>query len=73
MASAPVNARSVYLVKYSQENLDLIRSRSDFATIGKTAFENSGADKTLVERWCCCQEKLQDGNPHLQVAVKLNT
>ena len=57
MASAPVNARSVYLVIYSQANLDLVPNPSDFATIVKKALENSGAGNTLVEWWCCCQEK----------------
>ena len=72
MPSTPVNARSAYLVTYSQANLDLVPSRSDLATIVKKAFENSEADNTLVEGWCCCQEKHQDDNPHFHVAVKLN-
>ena len=71
MASAPVNARSVYLAIYSQANLDLVPNRSDFATIVKKALENSGAGNTLVEWWCCCQEKQHD-NLHFHVAVKLN-
>ena len=71
MVSAPVNARSEYLLTYSQANLDLISNWSDFATTVKKALENSGAGNILVEWWCCCQEKHQDGNLHFHVAVKL--
>lgn len=72
MTSAPVNASSVYLVTYSHTNLDLVPSQSDFATTVKTSFENSGAGNTLVEWWCWCSEKHQDGFLHFHVAVKLN-
>ena len=71
MASAPVTARFVYLVTYSQANLELVPSQSDFETIVKKVFENSRAGNTLVEWWCCCQEKHQDGNPHFHLTVKL--
>ena len=49
-APAPVNAISVYLVTHSQANLDLVPSQSDFATIVKKAFENSGSGSTLLEQ-----------------------
>ena len=65
-------ARSMYLATYSQANLDLVPSRSDFATTVKKAFENCAAGSTLVEWWCCCQEKHQDGKPNFQVTVKRN-
>lgn len=69
---APSNARSVYLVTYSQANLELVPSRTDFAMIVKNAFEKSGGGNTLVEWWCCCREEHQDGHPHYHIAVKLN-
>ena len=70
---SPRNARSVYLVTYSQANLKIVPSRTDFATLVKDAFENTGGHNTLVQQWCCCREEHQDGNPHYHVAIKLNT
>ena len=68
----PRNARTVYLVTYSQASLDIVPSRTDFATIVKNAFEMSGAGNTVVEHWCCCREEHADGHPHYHAAVKLN-
>ena len=62
--ASPRNARSVYLVTYSQANLEIVPSRTDFATLVKDAFENTGGHNTLVQQWCCCREEHQDGNPH---------
>lgn len=70
--ASPRNARSVYLVTYSQANLEIVPSRTDFATLVKDAFENTGGHNTLVQQWCCCREEHQDGNPHYHVAIKLN-
>ena len=47
-------------------------SRTDFATLVKDAFENTGGHNTLVQQWCCCREEHQNGNPHYHVAIKLN-
>jgi hypothetical protein len=69
---APHNARSVYLVTYSQANLEIVPSRTDFATIVKDAFEKTGTGSTVVERCCCCRENHQDGNPHYHAGIKLN-
>ena len=63
---------SIYLVTYSQANLEIVPSRTDFATLVKDAFENTGGHNTLVQQWCCCREEHQDGNPHYHVAIKLN-
>ena len=71
-SSGPRNARSVYLITYSQANLEIVPSRTDFATIVKEAFEKTGTGRTVVERWFCCRENHQDGNPHYHVAIKLN-
>ena len=69
---SPGNARSVYLVTYSQANLEIVPSRTYFAILVKDAFENTGGHNTLVQQWCCCREEHQDGNPHYHVAIKLN-
>ena len=70
--ASPRNARSVYLVTYSQANLEIVPSRTDFVTLVKDAFENTGGHNTLVQRWYRCREEHQDGNPHYHVAIKLN-
>ena len=71
-SSRPRNARSVYLITYSQANLEVVPSQTDFATIVKDALEKTGTGGTVVERWCYCRENHQDGNPHYHVAIKLN-
>ena len=71
--AGPQNARSVYLVTYSQANLEIVPERTDFAMIIKEAFEKTGGGKTVLKQWCCCREDHRDGNPHYHLAVKLNT
>ena len=70
--ASPRNALSVYLVTYSQANLEIVPGRTDFATLVKDAFENTGGQNKLVQQWCCCREEHQDGNPNYHVAIKLN-
>ena len=50
----------------------MVPGRTDFSTIVKDAFENTGSGSTVVERWCSCREEHQDGNSHYHAAVKLN-
>jgi hypothetical protein len=38
------------MITYSQENLEIVPSRTDFATIVKDAFEKTGTGSTVVER-----------------------
>ena len=70
--AGPQNARSVYLITYSQANLEIVPDRRDFAMMVKDAFEKTGSGTTVLQRWCCCKEEHKDGNPHYHLAVKLN-
>ena len=57
--------RRMFLITYSQANLDLVPSKEVFAAKVVEAF---GEDK--VECWCCCQEKHEDGNPHYHMLIR---
>ena len=72
MSAGPINARSVYLVTYSQANIDRVPDRETFAHMIKDSFEKSGAG-SVVEKWCCSREEHGDGNPHFHMAVKLKS
>ena len=72
MSSGPTNARCVYLVTYSQADIDRVPDRKTFSDMVKDAFEKSGAGN-VVEKWCCSREEHADGNPHYHMAVKLKT
>lgn len=61
--------RYVYIVTYSQADIERISDRGTFAEVVKTAFEGIGA---TVQHWVCCMEKHQDGNFHYHCALKLS-
>ena len=58
--------RRVYLVTYSQANLEIVPSRESFARIVLDAFNNSS-----VVYWVCSQEPHANGGVHYHMAVKL--
>ena len=71
--TGPKNARSVYIITYSQENLEIVNSREKFVEIVLEAFAQGSSTSTTnpITRWCCCQEHHQDGNIHYHMAIKL--
>ncbi len=73
MATAPKNARSVYLITYSQANLEIVDTREKFVQIVLEAFSqgSSTSASNLITRWCCSQEHHEDGNIHYHMGIKL--
>ena len=61
--------RSVYLVTYSQADIEKFSSRRDFATVVLEAFSTT---KAQVLQWCCCREKHQRSGEHYHLALKLD-
>ena len=62
--------RSVYLITYSQADLEKFPNRSAFAKAVVTSFENGSSN--VVEHWCCSQESHANGGQHYHLALKLN-
>lgn len=63
------DVRSVYLLTYSQANLDLFPSREEFALAVIRSFSNGNAK---IIHWCCCREKHQNSGEHYHLALKLD-
>ena len=63
------DVRSVYLVTYSQANMELFPSREDFALAVVGSFSNGTAK---IVQWCCCRESHQKSGEHYHLAVKLD-
>ena len=61
--------RSVYLLTYSQANLDLFPSREEFALAVIESFTKCNAK---IQHWCCCREKHQKAGEHYHLALKLD-
>lgn len=59
--------RSVYLITYSQADLNKVPTREAFAEMFVDAF---GQD--VVKQWVCGCERHQDGGLHFHLALKLN-
>ena len=59
--------RLVYLITYSQANLNKFSSREEFAEALVLAFSN----ENNVMQWCCCLEDHEDGGKHYHMAIKL--
>ena len=57
----PRNTRSVYLVTYSQANLEIVPSRTDFATIVKDAFEKTGTGNEYIAQHYNIEVNFSDG------------
>ena len=71
MAAAPSNARTVYLITYSQVIESIVPDRETFSQVVTEAFEQTGSTHNVIEKWCCSEEKHSDGNTHYHMAVKL--
>ena len=69
--NGPKNARSLYLVTYSQADVTKVPSREAFANIVVEAFNATGKTMNQILQWVCCQELHDDGNPHYHMALKL--
>lgn len=65
----PSATRSVYLVTYSQANLEKFPLRNDFAKAIIASFTQGSA---RVLQWCCSLENHSDGGKHYHMALKLN-
>ena len=63
------NARRVYLITYSQADLEIFPRREDFASACVEAFED---EKCKVLKYVCSMEEHEDGNMHYHCAVKLS-
>ena len=59
--------RLVYLITYSQADLNIFSSRLEFAEALVLAFSHSNH----VLQWCCCPEDHEDGGKHCHLAIKL--
>ncbi len=62
-------ARAVYLITYSQADLEKFPTRESFATAVVNLF-NGG--RARVINWVCCRESHRDGGMHYHIAVKLS-
>ena len=62
--------RSVYLITYSQADLEKFPNRSAFAKAVVTSFESGSSN--VVKHWCCSQESHANGGQHYHLALKLN-
>ena len=65
--SAP-HVRQVYLITYSQANLEHFPTRRSFAECVVETFNVTGAG---VMQWACCREEHRDEGEHYHLAVKL--
>ena len=63
--------RRVYLITYSQANLEQIPNCQAFANCVLEAF-SQGSNKSDPEHWSCCMEDHRDGGKHYHMAIKLS-
>ena len=61
--------RRVYLLTYSQANLDLFLSSKEFALAVIKSFTKCNAK---ILHWCCCWQKHQKAGEHYHQAQKLD-
>ena len=62
--------RRVYMVTYSQADLNKFPERSDFSHAVEEAF-NSGESRFKTMHHATCRELHQDGQPHYHCCIKL--
>ena len=67
----PLVGRRLYLVTYSQANLELFPTRESFGQMLQEEF-NAGQGKVKVEYWACCKETHKDGGFHYHCSLKLS-
>ena len=63
--------RSVYLVTYSQVDVNKFATRESFGQAVKESFE-SGNSKVNVNHGACCKENHKNGGFHYHVALKIS-
>lgn len=63
--------RTVYLVTYSQADLEKVACRSDFAHIVVDEFNQHGKFDRVVQ-WACCKESHRVTGVHYHLAIKLS-
>ena len=61
--------RSVYLITYSQADLQKFTCRADFA---KAVVQNFSQGNCNVMHWCCSLEEHSSGGKHYHMSLKLN-
>lgn len=61
-------ARSVYLITYSQADMERFPTREGFA---KSVVDMFNEGRVKVESWVCCRESHKDGGKHYHLAIKL--
>ena len=65
--------RLVYLLTYSQADLELVPSREEFSRIVLDSFAHADlCSPSEVVQWVCSKEAHRDGGVHYHMAVKLN-
>ena len=65
--------RLVYLITYSQADLDLVPTREEFSAIVLDSFSNADPSSPVeVVHWACSKEEHRDGGSHYHMAVKLS-
>ena len=65
---APPHVRQVYLITYSQANIEKFPTRRVFAECVAEAFGQTGAG---VKHWVCCRERHTNEGQHYHMTVKL--
>ena len=63
-------SRSIYLITYSQANIDIVPTSVSFKDVILEAFEKNG--KARIVRWMCSKEEHKDGGFHYHMVVKLD-
>ena len=64
--------RSVYLITYSQADLDKFQTRDSFASTVVEAFDETRSGLADIVQWVCSQERHSSGGRHYHMAVKLS-
>ena len=65
--------RLVYLLTYSQADLELVPTREEFSCIVLDSFAHADlCSPSEVVQWVCSKEAHRDGGVHYHMAVKLN-
>ena len=63
-------SRSVYLITYSQADIEKVESRLQFSDMVLDSFRKNG--KANVLRWVCSKEDHKDQGHHYHMAIKLD-
>ena len=64
--------RSVYLITYSQADLDKFPTRDSFARTVVQAFDETRSGLADIVQWVCSQERHSSGGTYYHMAVKLS-